>query len=267
MRVYHPQGMYNNMPPENVFLASDEMGNEIGVGFIVRAVQPNLYPERPVNLYISMECQSAARYILFGALVARARQMRDESPQLKARVYTAIAPGDVQTKDFYLHNGFTCEDTEDMLRLEIPAGDGKIPMSCAVAQIPLNTLEEQNALIGRLVANDITFVDLNYLQGLMRMPHFLGLGLYRNTELIGEILMAGEGDACELVSLYIAAPSRRQGMGRALLHRAMAVMAAEGVTQVTTRILSRSTPQRKLMEAFQCRLIGVSAVYPGMNID
>ncbi len=234
MRVYHPQGMYNNMPPENVFLAADEMGNEVGVGYIIRVMQPNVFPDRPVNLYIAMDCHPTARYILFGALVARARQMRDENPQLKARVYTAITPGDARTKEFYLHNGFTCEDTEDMLRLEIPAGDGKIPMSCAVAPVPLNSLEEQNAFIYRLVSNDITFVDLNYLQGLMRMPHFLALGLYRNTDLIGEIIMAGEGDACELVSMYITAPNRRQGMGRALLHRSMAVMAAEGVTKVTT---------------------------------
>ena len=154
-----------------------------------------------------------------------------------------------------------------MLRLEIPAGDGKIPMSCAVAPVQLNTPEEQNAFIYRLVMNDITFVDLNYLQGLMRMPHFLALGLYRNTDLIGEIMMAGEGDTCDLVTMYITAPNRQQGMGRALLHRSMAVMAAEGVTKVTTRILSRSVPQKKLMESFQCRLLGVTTVYPGMNID
>ena len=43
--------------------------------------------------------------------------------------------------------------------------------------------------------NDITFMDVNYLQALMRMPHFLALGLYRNTDLIGEIVMAGEGKA------------------------------------------------------------------------
>ena len=267
MRVYHPQGMYNNMPPENVFLAADEMGNEIGVGYIIRVMQPNIFPDRPVNLYISMECQPVARYMLFGALVARARQMRDENPQLRARVYTAITPGDARTKEFSLHNGFTCEDTEDMLRLEIPAGDGKIPMSCAVAPVPLNTPEEQNAFIYRLVMNDITFVDLNYLQGLMRMPHFLALGLYRNTDLIGEIMMAGEGDTCDLVTMYITAPNRQQGMGRALLHRSMAVMAAEGVTKVTTRIRSRSVPQKKLMESFQGRLLGVTTVYPGMNID
>ena len=46
MRVYHPQGMYNNIPPENVFLAADEMGNEIGVGYIIRVMQPNVFPDR-----------------------------------------------------------------------------------------------------------------------------------------------------------------------------------------------------------------------------
>ena len=103
-----------------------------------------------------------------------------------------------------------------MLRLEIPAGDGKIPMSCAVAPVPLNTPEEQNAFIYRLVMNDITFMDVNYLQGLMRMPHFLALGLYRNTELIGEIVMAGEGESCELISMYItpAQPAARAWAGR-----------------------------------------------------
>ena len=100
-----------------------------------------------------------------------------------------------------------------MLRLEIPAGDGKIPMSCAVAPVSLNTPEEQNAFIYRLVMNDITFMDVNYLQALMRMPHFLALGLYRNTDLIGEIVMAGEGESCELISMYITPPNRRQGMG------------------------------------------------------
>ena len=75
MRVYHPQGMYNNIPPENVFLAADEMGNEIGVGYIIRVMQPNVFPDRPVNLFISMECQPVARYMLFGALVALVPQM------------------------------------------------------------------------------------------------------------------------------------------------------------------------------------------------
>ena len=267
MRVYHPQGMTNNMPPENVFIAADEMGNEIGMGYIIRMYQPNIFPDRPINLFITMECQPVARYILFGALVARARQMRDENPMLRARVYTAITPSDTQGREFYTHNGFVCDATEDLLRLTIPEGDGKIPMSCAVAQVPLNTPEEQNAFIGRLVMNDLNFVDQGYLLNLMHMPHFLALGLYRNTDLIGEILMAGEGDSCDLVAIYIVQGSRQQGMGRALLHRSMAVMASEGVTKVTTRIMSGSEPQKHLMDDFYATVLGTSTVYPGLNID
>ena len=55
--------------------------------------------------------------------------------------------------------------------------------------------------------------------------------------------------------------------GMYVANESMLYSAAEGVTKVTTRILSRSVPQKKLMETFQCRLLGVTTVYPGMNID
>lgn len=166
MRVYHPQGMYNNIPPENVFLAADEMGNEIGVGYIIRVMQPNVFPDRPVNLFISMECQPVARYMLFGALVARARQMRDENPQLKARVYTAISPGMPVPRSFTCITVLPARTRKICSAWRSPRGTARFPWSCAGWRpVPLNTPEEQNAFIYRLVMNDITFMDVNYLQG------------------------------------------------------------------------------------------------------
>ena len=35
MRVIHPQGIYNGHPPENVFIAIDDMGTQFGMGTIV----------------------------------------------------------------------------------------------------------------------------------------------------------------------------------------------------------------------------------------
>jgi GNAT superfamily N-acetyltransferase len=115
--------------------------------------------------------------------------------------------------------------------------------------------------------NEITFVDMNYLQSLMRMPHFMVLGLYRNAILIGEVIMAGQGSDCELAAIYIEPGSRNQGMGRALLHRMMAIMAAEGVTRITTRIMSRSLPQQRLMDDFGGSVIGVNMIFPGMYLN
>ena len=266
MQVIHPQGMYNGLPMEDVFIALDDMGTEMGVGYIVYQYQPHLYPDCPINLYFNLDCQPSARYILFGALVARARQLRDANPNVGARVYTAINPSDERAKEFYLHNGFTCDDAEEMLELQIPAGDGRIPMSCAVAPVPLNTREERYALLNRLQQHDVGFMDENYLMNLQRLPHFLALGLYRNTDLIGEIILAGEGDACELVVMYIVPGARGQGMGKVLLHRCMAIMAAEGVRHVSCRMMTRSIPMRRLTHAFGAKSLGTSTVFPSLSL-
>ena len=267
MTIVHPLEPVNGLDPENVFYAVDDLGAQTGYGFILYQHQPGLYPDCPVNMYFSIAGDPSSRYLLFGALIARARVLQGMNPQLRARLYTSIDPGDIQMKDFYLHNGFDCEETDQVLQLAIPFGDGRIPMSCTVAATPLYTWDEQNSLIYRLQMNEITFVDLNYLNSLMRMPRFLTLGLYRNAMLIGETIMAGQGCDCELVAIYIEPGSRHQGMGKALLHRSLAVMAAEGVTRVTTRIMSRSLPQQHLMNDFGATVLGVNMLFPGIYLN
>ena len=243
MTIVHPQQPVNGLNPEDVFYAIDDLGTQTGYGFILYQLQPGLYPDCPVNLYFSLDGDPASRYLLFGALVARARVLQSVNPQMRCRLYTSLSPTDIQMKDFYLHNGFDCNETDQMLQLTIPFGDGRLQM------------------------NEITFVDINYLNSLMRMPHFMTLGLYRNAVLIGEVMMAGHGSECELVAIYIEPGSRNQGMGKALLHRMMAIMAAEGVTRITTRIMSRSVPQQHLMACFGASVIGVNMLFPGMYLN
>ena len=225
MTIVHPQQPVNGLNPEDVFYAVDDLGTQTGYGFILYQLQPGLYPDCPVNLYFSIAGDPASRYLLFGALVARARILQNVNPQMRCRLYTSIAP------------------------------------------TPLNTWDEQNSLIYRLQMNEISFVDMNYLKNLQRMPHFMTLGLYRNAVLIGEAIMAGQGTDCELVAIYIEPGSRNQGMGKALLHRLMAIMAAEGVTRITTRIMSRSLPQQRLAADFNASVLGVNMLFPGMYLN
>ena len=70
--------------------------------------------------------------------------------------------------------------------------------------------------------------------------------------------------ACEIAAMYVTPPNRRQGMGRALMHRAIAIMAAEGVSNVMASRMNRSEPQRRLLNGFGPEVIRVSAVYPGL---
>ena len=267
MNIVHPQQPVNGLPPEDVFYAIDDLGTQMGYGFILYQLQEGIYPDCPVNLYFSIEGDASARYLLFGALLARARVLQNVNPQLRARLYTSLNPGDTAMRDFYEHNGFDCDEADQVLQLTAPFGDGRIPMSCTVVPTPLNTWDEQQALLDRLQRNEITFIDRNYLDIIRHTPHFMTLGLYRNALLIGEVIMAGQGPDCELVAIYIDRTNRQQGMARALLHRMMAIMTAEGAIRFTTRIMSRSVPQVRLMNDFGATPLGINMLFPGMYLS
>ena len=100
MRIVHPQQPVNGLNPEDVFYAVDDLGAQTGYGFILYQLQPGLYPDCPVNLYFSIAGDPASRYLLFGALVARARILQNVNPQMRCRLYTSIDPSDIQMKDF-----------------------------------------------------------------------------------------------------------------------------------------------------------------------
>ncbi len=267
MKILHPAQPVNNLNPEDVFFAVDDLGAQAGYGYILYQLQPGLYPDCPVNLYFSIEGSPDSRYLLFGALVARARQLQNVNPQLRARLYTGLDPQDTANLDFYRHNGFDLEESDAVVSLQIPFGDGRIPMSCSVAATPLNTWDEQQSLLSRLQMNEITYLQRDALMEMMRLPHFLTLGLYRNAGLIGEAVVAGAGDRAELAAIYIEPSSRRQGMARALLHRTLAIMAAEGVTRVSARIMTRSLPQMHLMNDFGAQQTSVNMIFPGMYLN
>ena len=267
MNILHPQQPVNNINPEDVFYAIDDLGTQAGYAYILYQLQPGLYPDCPVNLYFTIQGDEAARYLLFGAVVARARVLQNVNPQLRCRLYTNLDPQDAQGREFYLQNGFDMNESDMMVALQIPFGDGRIPMSCTAAATPLHTYEEQDALLTRLQMNELITWDRNALMEMMHMPHFIALGLYRNAGLIGDTILAGQGSDAELVAICIEPSSRRQGMARCLLHRSLAIMAAEGVTRVTARIMTRSLPQAHLMNDFGAAQIGVNMLFPGMYLN
>ena len=272
MRVIHPQGIYNGNAPENVFVAVDDMGTQYGVGTIVYQHQPDMFPDRPHNMFITLDSQPASQYLLFGALMGRAQQLwQDANPTERARVYTSVHPADAPRLAFYEHNGFDLNVAENAVRLEIPEGQGREPMGCQTKQIPLNTPQEQVDFICRLQQNGVTYIDLPFLQQMQIQPHFLGLGLLYNTpqgaRLIGEIILAGQGISCEVLAMYIIPEFRRQGLGRTLLHRAMAIVAAEGVSLVVGHILSNSLPQCRLAAGFHCSVTRQETLFPSVYLN
>lgn len=262
MQLMHPQGSYQDVPAENVFVALDEMGTQVGLGYIVYQYLPHRSPEMPINMYFEINSQPSGWYMIFGALVARARQMRESNPGQAARIYTRIDPKDDHSRTIYENNEMNCNQMECRVRLFKPEGNGRIPMACTVEPTPLNTIQEQTEFLNRLRQNDITHIDLPYLQMLMTMPHFHVLSMIHGNVRVGEVMVAGAGAECELLAIYTVPMYRRQGMAVMLLHRCMAVMEAEGVQDFSAVFVSLSEPQKHLAMDFHAVDLQIESVFP-----
>ena len=155
MQVTNPQEPFMNLPTEDVFVAVNDAGVQHGYGYVMYQYQPSVYPDKPVNIFFTMECTPEAEYLLFGALVARARHLRSQNPGVGARMYTSVTPGDARKLSFYEHNGLSISNSEDQVRLSIPEDLGAEMFNCSIIPLPLNTPQEAAGLVDRLRANGL----------------------------------------------------------------------------------------------------------------
>ena len=264
--VIHPGTATEGVPPENFFIVQDEMNNQVGTGRVIYQFTPHADPDVPINMYFDMKCALPGRYVLLGALLARARQLRDANPQARARVYTIVHPEDTESQQFYTSSGLSLQHRESVVTLHVPEAEGRVPMGCQIVSIPVNTPEEKLAFLSRLAANDIRNIDFVLLQQFMRTSHFQLLGILRENQLACELMMVGNGDSVELMSIYTHAQYRRQGLARTLLHRSMTILSMEGVKYFQARIMTRSRPQMELVRAFGAEETEAISVFPEMEL-
>ncbi len=266
MRVYHPLGIYQGLPPENVFFVMDDMDIQQGTGYVMPFYQPDMFPQRPMHLYMQLEAPPSCQYMLLGALLARVSQLKAQNPHIPTRLYTQLSAEDARGMEFFLGNGFLLDDAEDLVRFPIPEGGDSNPMGVTFANVPLRSEFEQQAMLNRMNTCRIAPLDLNALGQCMQRPHFLALGIYRNNEPMGEVMLSGTGDRATLAALYIRSTYRRAGLGKALLTRAMHMLRDEGVTQVEALVLRRSAAQCALAKSFGAKFIRTTCYYPGIDI-
>lgn len=266
MQVTHPQEPFMNLPTEDVFVAVNEYGVQQGYGYVMYQFQPSVYPDKPVNIFFTMDCAPEADYLLFGALVARARQLREQNPGVAARLYTSVTPGDARRISFLEHNGLTMGNTEDLVRLQLPADPGADLFNCSIIPLPLNTPQEMNALVDRLRRGGLSHITMQHLQNLQLNPVFHVWGILYGQSLVGECIIAGRNDAAELVGVYIVPEFQRRGLAKHLLKRALGIVGQEGVTEVRARIMSASQPQVRLVRNFGAELMEQTLMFPSIDL-
>lgn len=199
MHLTHPIAPYQGIAPEDCFFVTNDQMIEMGMGSVTLFYQPEMYPEAPLHIYMQLDSQPAGRNLLFGALLARAEQLRAQAPNLRGRLFTQIAPEDWDLNGFYTKAGFKMDDSEDLYHFGLPGWPARAPVNCNYASVPLKTPQDVQAFLQRMNAYRITPLDAEFLGRCMGMEHFLAIGYYRGGNAVCEALFTGEGQNVTLV--------------------------------------------------------------------
>lgn len=267
MHVFHPAQTTNGLSPENVFLVADSANMTIAEGFLVHTYHPYLFPDRPINMFISINSKGPGRDMLFGALLARAFQLHRQTPQLKARVFAQVSPQNATMMSFFLDGGFTPDDALDVVQLSAPNAKPNAPMGYDMGMIPLQTPMEQQGFLMRMNTYRMDVLQAPLLQRYLSMPHFCALYLSRGSDIVGEIAFTGEGAAAKLIGLYIMPNYRRLGLAKSLISAGMQALSEHGVTHVEADVMRRNIAQCRLAQSCNATFIRTACFYPGMNYD
>ncbi|NLW21164.1 MAG: GNAT family N-acetyltransferase [Clostridiales bacterium] len=267
MRLSHPSAPFQGIPAEDVFFAANDQFVQMGYSYIILNMQEDLYPERPLQMYIDIQAQSTARNILLGALLGRSEQLRAHYPQLKGRIYTEISPAQFDLVTFYNQNGFAAGDAREEHSFQLPLGSAQPPMGCEFASVPLQTPQDQHAFLARLNRYRLSPISHDFLLMQMQQPYFLALGFYRAGHPVAEIMMTGGSpDTAALVMLYVQRDMRRRGVGRSLLVAACDLMRQRGVTSALTQGFSGNQAQAGLLRSLGATRRRVISLLPGLNL-
>lgn len=267
MRLSHPNAPFQGVPAEDVFFAANDQYVQMGHAYLIVNMQEELYPERPLQMYIDIQAQPSARNLLLGAVLGRSEQIRASYPQLKGRLYTEIAPTQFDLVSFYNQSGFASTDAREEYQFALPLGASQPPMGCEYASVPLNNAQEQQAFLARLNRYRLSPIPHDFLTLQMQQPHFLALGFYRGGHPIAEILTTGATrDTAGLVMLYVQRDMRRRGVGRSLLVAASDLLRQRGATSALTQAFSGNQAQAGMLKSLEAQRRRVINVLPGLNL-
>lgn len=267
MRLSHPNAPFQGIPPQDVFFAANDQYVQLGMGYIILNMQDELYPTRPLQLYIDIQAQATARNLLLGALLGRAEQVKAQFPQVKGRVYTEFSPTHFDLTTFYQQNGFSVADAREEHLFPLPMGTGQAPMGCEFASVALQTPQDQYAFLSRINRYRLSPITLDFLTLQMQQPYFMALGYYRAGHPIAEIMVTGaSADTAALVMVYVQRDMRRRGVAKSLLQATSALLKQRGVNNMLTQVFSGNLPQMGMMKSLAATKRRVISVLPSLDI-
>lgn len=273
IKICNPkEDRYGNIK-ENIFLAFNDEGNYIGCSWVYSGIRYHEIHETPYTIFIEIDMEdeleegleAEAKQRLFDKVFYRAKEIRMERPDLKARIYAAFFE-DKELMNFYINNGFD-EDYSILMEADIPKNfTYELPEDIEVIEVKIDSEEE---LMEYKVNRDemfITPVNEEEFTEYRNQRYFKVLKFLRDGKLQGGCTIFERDGYAVIDTLYVDLESRGQGVGKILVNYIFNYFASKGIYKTQLQVWELNKRAVNLYKSFGYKEVRKTIMSPGITL-
>ena len=243
MRIYQPARGVGAASRENSFIVVDDAGVQIGQAGIEYRMLGKMMEDRPLAIEMTMSAHPVAEDLLFGALMARAEQIR-ASRGVPARLFVRCAMNDTARKEYFLSMGFDDYDGLELFALDIRKAANRkknySPPGIKSIDVDLRTRARREEFLLSLKEYGAVEHAGEWLEVRMREPVFLAKAMYYGSDFAGEILVTGNQNEAVLQMICTEPNWRGRGVASAMIDEAVQQLSKQDVPYLSARCERRN---------------------------
>jgi ribosomal protein S18 acetylase RimI-like enzyme len=266
------QDQYGNSK-ENIFLAFDFEKNYLGSAYVYPALNFHQTYEIPYVIFIDVNIENdlddllgmKVRQKLFDQVLLRAKELRMQRPDLKARVYSGF-PYNKDKFDFYIKNGFD-EDYSMIMEADIPGNfTYKLPDHVSVIEYKMDSKEVITKYQEMYNETFVRPFDLDTYMKQETNTHFKNLAFLIDGKLQGGCTLFEKGGFGCVETLYVLPESRGKGLSKIILNYSFNYFLSMGLTKTQLEVWEINKRAVNLYKSFGYYEVRKNLMFPGVTL-
>ncbi|MBK1812269.1 GNAT family N-acetyltransferase [Clostridium sp. YIM B02505] len=258
---------------DNIFIAFKDDGNYLGSSYVYPNTNHRQIEEIPylifmdINLAENMDksLEAEVKQLLFDKVFLRAKELREERPDLNARIYSGFQYN-MENMNFYIKNGFE-EDYSIIMEASIDDGfKYTLPKEVEIVDVNLEVEEE---LVDYKKMYDEIFISPVDMDGFIEQSKracFKSLYFLVQGKRCGGCTIFQDDTFGYIETIYVLPEARGKGIAKVILNYIFNYFLVNGLSQTKLEVWELNKPAVSLYKSFGFNEIEKNLMFPGRNI-
>ncbi|TGA97682.1 GNAT family N-acetyltransferase [Sporolactobacillus shoreae] len=273
IKIINPQEDQYGNSKENIFLAFDETEKFLGSSYAYSTINFHQTHETPYLIMINVSCaddleltlKNVVRQKLFDKVLSRARELREQRADLKARIYAGFEYNRDKL-DFYITNGFD-PDYSIIMEADIPTSfTYTLPKNVRVQELKISSDKEFLEYKSMYDEIFVTPLDRDVFIEQESERHFKNLSFFSDDKLEGGCTIFEKDGLGYVETLFVLPEKRGQGLSKCIVKYILNYFLSIGIDKTRLEVWNLNKRAVKLYQSFGYHEMKKSLMFPGITL-